>query len=144
MRLVIILCICFLFCNDSDLNGALELIKKKKKDLMISYHQNKKEFILVLKNGEKYKISEVLNVNHEEESYDLNILNNKLSKSFFYKKNISKVSSYKNSYKGASMVMNIKLEDIMSIESINYDAQIKEVRIYTFIILGMYLVFSAF
>mgnify|MGYP001419634824 CR=1 FL=1 len=144
MKLVFIVYICFLFGDNSDLANNFELSKKKKQDLMRSYYQNKKEFILLLNNGEKYKISEVLNINQLDESYDLNILNKKFSETVFYKKNISKVSSYKDYHKRASIIMNVELEDIMSIESINYDAQIKEARIYTFIILGMYLVFSAF
>ena len=144
MRLVSMIFVCFLFSEGSKSINDIEFSKKKKQDLMRSYYNNKKEFILVLKNGEKYKIAEVLDIDDIEESYNLNILNKKFSESIFYKKNISKVSNYKDFSKGASITMNIKLEDISSIESINYDSQIREVRIYTFIILGMYLVFSAF
>ena len=136
--------ICFLFSDGSKLINDIEFSKKNKQDLMRSYYNNKKEFILVLNNGEKYKISEVLDIDDIEESYNLNILNKKFSESIFYKKNISKVSNYKDFSKGASITMNIKLEDISSIESINYDSQIREIRIYTFVVLGMYLVFSAF
>ena len=144
MRLVSIIFICFLFSDDSKSINDIEFSKKKKQDLMRSYYNNKKEFILVLNNGERYKISEVLGIDNIEESYDLNILNKKFSGSIFYKKNISKVSNYKDFSKQASITMNINLEDIASIESINYDSQIREIRIYTFVVLGMYLVFSAF
>ena len=136
--------VCFLFSDGSKSINDIEFSKKRKQDLMRSYYNNKKEFILVLNNGEKYKISEVLDIDDIEKSYNLNILNKKFSGSIFYKKNISKVSNYKDSSRGASIIMNIKLEDISSIESIDYDSQIKEIRIYTFIVLGMYLVFSAF
>ena len=144
MRLVSMIFICFLFSDGSKSINDIEFSKKKKQDLMRSYYNNKKEFILVLNNGEKYKISEVLDIDDIEESYNLNILNKKFSGSIFYKKNISKVSNYNDYSKGASIIMNIKLEDISSIESIDYDSQIREIRIYTFIVLGMYLVFSAF
>ena len=117
---------------------------KNNQELMNSYYKNKKEFILSLKNGEKYRISEVLYIDDNQKNYQVNILNNRLSKPIFYKNNISKVSSYKNYGKSPSIIMDVKLEDILSIESINYDSQIKEIRIYSFIILGMYLVFSAF
>ena len=144
MRLIFIIFICLLVSDESNSINKVEFSKKNKQDLMRSYYYNKKEFILVLKNGEKYKISEVLNIDDVEESYDLNILNKKFSKSGFYIKNISKVSNYKDSSKGPSIIMNIKLEDILSIELINYDSQIREIRVYTFIVLGMYLIFSAF
>ena len=144
MRLVSMIFVCFLFSDGSKSINDIEFSKKRKQDLMRSYYNNKKEFILVLNNGEKYKISEVLDIDDIEESYNLNILNKKFSGSIFYKKNISKVSNYKDSSKGASIIMNIKLEDISSIKSIDYDSQIREIRIYTFIVLGMYLVFSAF
>ena len=111
---------------------------------MSIYYKNKKEFILILKNGEKYKISEVLHISDNQDNYKVNILNNKLSRPIFYKNNISEVSSYKDYSKGPSIIIDVKLEDILSIESINYDSQIREIRIYSFIILGMYLVFSAF
>tara|TARA_Y100000817_G_C16733920_1_gene489282 strand:+ start:170 stop:571 length:402 start_codon:yes stop_codon:yes gene_type:complete len=112
---------------------------KNNQELMNSYYNNKKEFILSLKNGEKYRISEVLYIDDNQKNYKVNILNNRLSKSVFYKN-----SNYKNYGKSPSIIMDVKLEDILSIESINYDSQIKEIRIYSFIILGMYLVFSAF
>ena len=144
MRLIFIIFICLLVSDESNSMNEVEFSKKNKQDLMRSYYNNKKEFILVLKNGERYKISEVLNIDDVEESYDLNILNKKFSKSGFYIKNISKVSNYKDSSKGPSIIMNIKLEDILSIELINYDSQIREIRVYTFIVLGMYLIFSAF
>ena len=116
MRLIFIIFICLLVSDESNSIDKLEFSKKNKQDLMRSYYNNKKEFILVLKNGERYKISEVLNIDDVEESYNLNILNKKFSGLVFYKKNISKVSNYKDSSKGASIIMNIKLEDILSIE----------------------------
>lgn len=117
---------------------------KNNQELMNSYYKNKKEFILSLKNGEKYRISEVLYIDDNQKNYQVNILNNRLSKPIFYKNNISKVSSYKNYGKSPSIIMDVKLEDILSIESISYDSQIREIRVYSVIVLGMYLVFSAF
>tara|TARA_B100001029_G_C15054835_1_gene453563 strand:- start:591 stop:1031 length:441 start_codon:yes stop_codon:yes gene_type:complete len=135
--------VCFVFSESESIN-KLESNYEDNQELMSAYYENKKEFILSLKNGEKYRISEVIYIDDSQKNYKVNILNNRLSKSVFYKNNISKVSSYKDYSKSPSIVMDVKLEDILSIESINYDSQIREIRIYSFIILGMYLVFSAF
>ena len=42
------------------------------------------------------------------------------------------------------MIIDVKLNEILLVESINYDRQIKEIRNYTFFILGMYLILSVF
>ena len=133
-----------IFVGQSKSIDKFESSYKNNQELMNAYYKNKKEFILILKNGEKYKISKVLYIDDNQKSYKVNILSNKLSKPTFYRNNISRVSSFKDYSKGASMTMDVELEDILSIESINYDSQIKEIRVYSFIILGMYLVFSAF
>ena len=145
MKLIFIIFyfICFVFSESESIN-KLESDYENNQELMNSYYKNKKEFILSLKNGEKYRISEVLYIDDNQKNYQVNILNNRLSKPIFYKNNISKVSSYKNYGKSPSIIMDVKLEDILSIESINYDSQIREIRIYSVIVLGMYLVFSAF
>jgi len=133
-----------IFVGQSKSIDKFESSYKNNQELMNAYYKNKKEFILILKNGEKYKISKVLYIDDNQKSYKVNILSNKLSKPTFYRNNISRVSSFKDYSKGASITMDVELEDILSIESINYDSQIKEIRVYSFIILGMYLVFSAF
>ena len=145
MKLIFIIFyfICIVFSQSKSID-KFESSYKNNQELMIAYYKNKKEFILILKNGEKYKISKVLYIDDNQKSYKVNILSNKLSKPTFYRNNISRVSSFKDYSKGASMTMDVELEDILSIESINYDSQIKEIRVYSFIILGMYLVFSAF
>jgi len=140
---IIFIFISFIFNQDDDSLVQLN------KDLISNYYESKKEFILILKNGEKYKVSEILQIDEKEEKCKLNILNNKLSRPLFYKKNISRLSDYElGDYekfnRDASMAMEIKIEDILSIQAINYDAQIREIKIYSFIILGIYLVFSAF
>ena len=135
--------ICVVFSQSKSID-KFESSYEDNQELMNTYYKNKKEFILILKNGEKYKISKVLYIDDNQTSYKVNILNNKLSKPTFYRNNISRVSSFKDYSKGASMTMDVELEDILSIESINYDSQIREIRIYSLIILGMYSVFSAF
>ena len=105
-----------------------------------AYKKNK-EFILVLKNGEKYRVSEVININ--DDSYQFNILQDRLSGNIFYKNNISKRSDY-NYGNSSKMIMDVKSEDILMIESISYQKQMKEIRNYTFIVVGMYLIFSVF
>ena len=40
--------------------------------------------------------------------------------------------------------MDVKSEDILMVESISYQKQMKEIRNYTFIVIGMYLIFSVF
>jgi len=145
MKLIFIIFyfICIVFSQSKSID-KFESSYKNNQELMNAYYKNKKEFILILKNGEKYKISKVLYIDDNQKSYKVNILSNKLSKPTFYRNNISRVSSFKDYSKGASMTMDVELEDILSIESINYDSPIKDIRVYSFIILGMYLVFSAF
>ena len=110
--------------------------------LNLPYYKNKQEFIIVLRTGEKYRITEVTDINGD--NYKFNILDNKLSKNIFYKNNISKISNYKNNFQDSKIIMDTKLEDIVFIESIKYDKQIKEIRIYSLIILGMYFMLSGF
>ena len=117
---------------------------QKNIDLINNCYEKKKEFIIILKNGEKYKVTEVVEIDEQKRTCKFNILNNKLSGSIFHKKNISKVSNYKDSGKNPSMIREFDLEDIVLVELINYDKQIKEIKIYSFIVVGMYLVFSAF
>ena len=111
------------------------------RQLILEAYKKNKEFILVLKNGEKYRVSEVINISSD--SYEFNILKDRLSGNLLSNNNISKRSNhdYSNSSK---MIINVKVDDILSIKNITYEKQIKEIRNYTFIVLGMYLIFSIF
>jgi len=111
------------------------------KEMILEAYKKNKEFILVLKNGEKYRVSEVININ--DNSYQFNILQDRLSGSIFYKNNISKRSDY-NYGNSSKIIMDVKSEDILTVESISYQKQMKEIRNYTFIVIGMYLIFSVF
>ena len=146
MRLIFttIIFINFIFNQDSEIENGLIGEYQENKALINSYYKNKKEFMLILKNGNKYKISEVLSIDEKNETYQFNILNTRFSNPTFHKKNISKVSNYTESSKGASMLMKVHLKDILLVESVNYDSEIREAKIYSLIIIGMYLVFSAF
>lgn len=103
--------------------------------------QKKKEFIVTLKNGEKFKVSEVLAI--EEGSYQFNILENKMSKSIFYKNNISRRSNYVQNH-SSKVVVKVDLKDIFLVEKISYVNEIKEIRNYTILVVVMYLIFSVF
>ena len=103
--------------------------------------QKKKEFIVTLKNGEKFKVSEVLAI--EEGSYQFNILENKMSKSIFYKNNISRRSNYVQNH-SSKVVVKVDLKDIFLVEKISYVNEIKEIRNYTILVVAMYLIFSVF
>jgi len=111
------------------------------RQLILEAYKKNKEFILVLKNGEKYRVSEVIDISSD--SYEFNILKDRLSGNLLSNNNISKRSNhdYNNSSK---MIINVKVDDILSIKNITYEKQIKEIRNYTFIVLGMYLIFSIF
>ena len=111
------------------------------KEMILEAYKKNKEFILVLKNGEKYRVSEVININ--DNRYQINILQDRLSGSIFYKYNISKRSDY-NYGNSSKIIMDVKSEDILTVESISYQKQMKEIRNYTFIVIGMYLIFSVF
>ena len=111
------------------------------KEFILDADKKNKEFILVLKSGEKYKVSEVVSI--DDDSYEFNILQDRLSGSVFYKNNISKRSNY-NYGNTSKFVINIELDQILMVENITYKKQIKEIRNYTFIVLGMYLIFSVF
>tara|TARA_B100000131_G_C17856235_1_gene508060 strand:- start:263 stop:664 length:402 start_codon:yes stop_codon:yes gene_type:complete len=112
------------------------------KDLIYQYYKKKQEFIVSLKTGEKYKVAEIVSI--EENSFKANILKNRLSNNVFYKNNISKRSDYNIEKGNSKMIIDIKFDQIVLIESIDYSNQIREVRNYSFIILGMYFVFSVF
>tara|TARA_Y100000996_G_C22529267_1_gene645825 strand:- start:1387 stop:1809 length:423 start_codon:yes stop_codon:yes gene_type:complete len=111
------------------------------KEFILDADKKNKEFILVLKSGEKYRVSEVVSVG--DDAYEFNILQDRLSGSVFYKNNISKRSNY-NYGNTSKFVINIESNQILMVENITYTKQIKEIRNYTFIVLGMYLIFSVF
>ena len=111
------------------------------KEFILDADKKNKEFILVLKSGEKYRVSEVVSIG--DDAYEFNILQDRLSGSVFYKNNISKRSNY-NYGNTSKFVINIESNQILMVENITYTKQIKEIRNYTFIVLGMYLIFSVF
>ena len=129
---IIILFSTLSFCNNVDykMEGVDESDNKK---LLDKYYTKKKEFIIILKTGEKYKVSEIISVSGD--NYKLNILDKRLSENILYKNNMNQNSK---------IIKEVKLSEVLTVESINYDKQIKEIRNYSFIIIGMYLIFSAF
>ena len=144
LLIIIIFLVSLLFSNNiGDLqDSSVEVDEDQNRKLIHKYYSKNKEFILVLKTGEKYKISSVISI--DGDNYQFNILKKRLSGNIFYKNNISKKSDYKNVDQNSKMIMDVKLNEILLIESINYDRQIKEIRNYTFFILGMYLILSVF
>tara|TARA_B000000557_G_C20598568_1_gene368682 strand:- start:4 stop:438 length:435 start_codon:yes stop_codon:yes gene_type:complete len=104
-------------------------------------NNQKKEFIITLKDGEKFRVSEVLSI--DGNTYQFNILANKMSRNIFYKNNISRRSNYYNS-QNSKVVVEVNLNDILSVEKISYINEFKEIRNYTLIVVGMYFIFSVF
>lgn len=104
-------------------------------------NNQKKEFIITLKDGEKFRVSEVLSI--DGNIYQFNILANKMSRNIFYKNNISRRSNYYNS-QNSKVVVEVNLNDILSVEKISYINEFKEIRNYTLIVVGMYFIFSVF
>ena len=91
---------------------------EQNRKLILEAYEKNKEFIVVLQNGDKYRVSEVISIT--DDTYQFNILQDRLSGNIFYKNNISKRSDY-NYGNNSKMVINIKAEDILMIESITYE-----------------------
>tara|TARA_B100001057_G_C22684127_1_gene884980 strand:+ start:302 stop:724 length:423 start_codon:yes stop_codon:yes gene_type:complete len=138
MRIIIAI---FCLGYSSESTGALSKDEMKIHNFIRESQQKKKEFIVTLRNGEKFKVSEVLAV--DEGSYQFNILENKMSKSIFYKNNISRRSNYAQNH-SSKVVVKVDLKDIFLVEKISYVNEIKEIRNYTILVVVMYLIFSVF
>tara|TARA_B100001769_G_C22072423_1_gene577282 strand:+ start:816 stop:1238 length:423 start_codon:yes stop_codon:yes gene_type:complete len=130
-----------LFLSSLIFTNQNQLDYEQIKEFILDADKKNKEFILVLKSGEKYRVSEVVSIG--DDAYEFNILQDRLSGSVFYKNNISKRSNY-NYGNTSKFVINIESNQILMVENITYTKQIKEIRNYTFIVLGMYLIFSVF
>ena len=124
-----------------DTSDILYLEKDKIHNFIEKASDKKKEFIITLKDGEKFRVSEVLSI--ERNTYQFNILANKMSRNIFYKNNISRRSNYYNS-QNSKVVVEVNLNDILSVEKISYINEFKEIRNYTLIVVGMYFIFSVF
>ena len=124
-----------------DTSDILYLEKDKIHNFIEKASDKKKEFIITLKDGEKFRVSEVLSI--ERNTYQFNILANKMSRNIFYKNNISRRSNYYNS-QNSTVVVEVNLNDILSVEKISYINEFKEIRNYTLIVVGMYFIFSVF
>ena len=136
--LLIMLCINLLISNqikNSDSN--------KNRELIINAYEKNKEFFLILKNGEKYRVTQVISI--DDNRYEFNILKNRIMGNIFYKNNISRRSSYKDNINDIPKgIIEVNADDILLVEPINYDKEFKEIRNYTFLIVGMYIILSAF
>ena len=124
-----------------DTSDILYLEKDVIHNFIEKANNQKKEFIITLKDGEKFRVSEVLSI--ERNTYQFNILANKMSRNIFYKNNISRRSNYYNS-QNSKVVVEVNLNDILSVEKISYINEFKEIRNYTLIVVGMYFIFSVF
>ena len=103
----------------------------------------KLEFFLILKNGEKYRVTEVISI--DDNQYKFNILKNRVMGNIFYKNNISRRSSYKDNINNIpKVIIEVNADDILLVEPINYNKEFKEIRNYTFLIVGMYIILSTF
>lgn len=124
-----------------DTSDILYLEKDRIHNFIEKANNQKKEFIITLKDGEKFRVSEVLSI--DGNTYQFNILANKMSRNIFYKNNISRRSNYYNS-QNSKVVVEVNLNDILSVEKISYINEFKEIRNYTLIVVGMYFIFSVF
>lgn len=124
-----------------DTSDILYLEKDEIHNFIEKASDKKKEFIITLKDGEKFRVSEVLSI--ERNTYQFNILANKMSRNIFYKNNISRRSNYYNN-QNSKVVVEVNLNDILSVEKISYINEFKEIRNYTLIVVGMYFIFSVF
>ena len=124
-----------------DTSDILYLEKDRIHNFIEKASDKKKEFIITLKDGEKFRVSEVLSI--DGNTYQFNILANKMSRNIFYKNNISRRSNYYNS-QNSKVVVEVNLNDILSVEKISYINEFKEIRNYTLIVVGMYFIFSVF
>ena len=124
-----------------DTSDILYLEKDRIQNFIEKANNQKKEFIITLKDGEKFRVSEVLSI--DGNTYQFNILANKMSRNIFYKNNISRRSNYYNS-QNSKVVVEVNLNDILSVEKISYINEFKEIRNYTLIVVGMYFIFSVF
>ena len=124
-----------------DTSDILYLEKDRIHNFIEKANNQKKEFIITLKDGEKFRVSEVLSI--DGNTYQFNILANKMSRNIFYKNNISRRSNYYNS-QNSKVVVEVNLNDILSVEKISYINEFKEIRNYTLIVVGMYFISSVF
>ena len=124
-----------------DTSDILYLEEDRIHNFIEKANNQKKEFIITLKDGEKFRVSEVLSI--DGNTYQFNILANKMSRNIFYKNNISRRSNYYNS-QNSKVVVEVNLNDILSVEKISYINEFKEIRNYTLIVVGMYFIFSVF
>ena len=136
--LIIMLCVNFLISSQIESPNS-----NKNRDIIINAYEKNKEFFLILKNGEKYRVTEVISI--DDNQYKFNILKNRVMGNIFYKNNISRRSSYKDNINNIpKVIIEVNSDDILLVEPINYNKEFKEIRNYTFLIVGMYIILSTF
>tara|TARA_B100002052_G_scaffold299018_1_gene334756 strand:+ start:1825 stop:2256 length:432 start_codon:yes stop_codon:yes gene_type:complete len=136
--LIIMLCVNFLISSQIESPNS-----NKNRDIIINAYEKNKEFFLILKNGEKYRVTEVISI--DDNQYKFNILKNRVMGNIFYKNNISRRSSYKDNINNIpKVIIEVNADDILLVEPINYNKEFKEIRNYTFLIVGMYIILSTF
>tara|TARA_B100002051_G_C16743567_1_gene645907 strand:- start:3143 stop:3574 length:432 start_codon:yes stop_codon:yes gene_type:complete len=136
--LIIMLCVNFLISSQIESPNS-----NKNRDVIINAYEKNKEFFLILKNGEKYRVTEVISI--DDNQYKFNILKNRVMGNIFYKNNISRRSSYKDNINNIpKVIIEVNADDILLVEPINYNKEFKEIRNYTFLIVGMYIILSTF
>tara|TARA_B100001540_G_C15786695_1_gene633541 strand:- start:1725 stop:2129 length:405 start_codon:yes stop_codon:yes gene_type:complete len=132
------LCVNFLISSQIESPNS-----NKNRDIIINAYEKNKEFFLILKNGEKYRVTEVISI--DDNQYKFNILKNRVMGNIFYKNNISRRSSYKDNINNIpKVIIEVNADDILLVEPINYNKEFKEIRNYTFLIVGMYIILSTF
>jgi len=133
-----------MLCVNSLISSQIESPNSNKnRDVIINAYEKNKEFFLILKNGEKYRVTEVISI--DDNQYKFNILKNRVMGNIFYKNNISRRSSYKDNINNIpKVIIEVNADDILLVEPINYNKEFKEIRNYTFLIVGMYIILSTF
>jgi len=124
-------------------NSSSSILDKYHFNLLHQFYKNKKEFFVQLKSGDKYKVSEVIEL--EEGNVKVNILTGNIMNNTFTSNNISKHSDFYYSEKlNPKYLLTISIEDIIFLETISYEEDLKNIRDYTLLIFSFILMLDTF
>ena len=86
LLIIIIFLVGLLFSNNTEVlqNSSIKVDEGENRKLIHKYYNKNKEFIIVLKTGEKYKVSSVVSI--DGDNYQFNILKKRLSGNIFYRR----------------------------------------------------------
>ncbi len=97
-------------------------------------YKNKNEFFVYLKSGDKIKVLEVIDI--AEDYIEVNVLKGNLSKDISFNTNISNSGNFYYQAVIPKYVKTIEINEILFIETIDYEQDFKNVRNYTLFTIG--------